>query len=241
MGDCRGARERASLQFVSVCPGSRLPALLVAGGMALACLGAVAGEWWRYPPRDEIQLSDTEGDPLALIVDKKHRLPPDYVPQNLVVLEAGTSRTTREVRVVRERVDPLRQLAAAARRDGIDLAVLSGYRSFGRQRAVYASWVARQGGDQDATDRFSARPGHSEHQLGTAIDFTTKEIEDGIGPAFQRSRAAGWLKTHAPEFGFRLSYPKGREVETGYQHEGWHWRFWGEAAPDPEVDAERAD
>lgn len=226
---------------MSVCPGTRLPALLVAGGIALACIGAAAGEWWRYPPRDKIQLSDTEGDPLTLTVDKKHRLPSDYVPENLVVLEAGTIRTIREVRVVRDLVEPLRQLAAAARRDGVDLAVLSGYRSYGRQAAVYASWVERQGGDQDATDRFSARPGHSEHQLGTVIDFTTSEIEDGIGPAFHRSQAAGWLKTNAPPFGFRLSYPEGREAETGYQHEGWHWRYWGEAAQDAVGDAERAD
>ena len=57
------------------------------------------------------------------------------------------------------------------------------------------------------------------------------EIKDGIGPQFNRTKAAEWLAENAAQYGFRLSYPKGKERETGYVHEGWHWRYWGDSPP----------
>ena len=78
---------------------------------------------------------------------------------------------------------------------------------------------------------YRTEAGGSEHQLGTVVDFSTGEIADGIGPHFNRTKAAKWLAANARQFGFRMSYPKGKEAETGYMHEGWHWRYWGDARP----------
>ena len=64
-----------------------------------------------------------------------------------------------------------------------------------------------------------ASPGHSQHQLGTAIDFNTVNTKDENIPALQ------WLKKHAGKYGFSLSFPKGKEAETGYPYEAWHYRY----------------
>ena len=164
-------------------------------------------------------------------MDKGHRLPRDYVPKDLVEIPPEVIRSTARHRLKKEVLEPLRRLNEAARRDGIDLSVISAYRSYRRQAEVYKYWLQWSGGDVDATDKFSARAGHSEHQLGTVVDFSTAEIKDGIGPHFNKTKAAGWLAENAVQFGFRLSYPKGKEKETGYLHEGWHWRYWGDAKP----------
>jgi len=195
----------------------------------VAC--AWGSEWWRYPADEAIVVAVTTGDPLAIRVDKSHRLPADFVPTDLVEVPGEVMRVAgREVRVKRQLLEPLRKLGEAARAAGVDLAVLSGYRSFAQQGGVYAKWLKSQGGEVDATDRFSARPGHSEHQLGTAVDFTTIEIRDGIGPQFNRTMAARWLLGNAGRFGFRQSFPEGQEEKTGFMHEGWHWRYRGAGA-----------
>jgi D-alanyl-D-alanine carboxypeptidase len=72
---------------------------------------------------------------------------------------------------------------------------------------------------QEMADRESARPGASQHQLGTAIDFGS------ITDAFAETRAGRWLVAHAWEYGFSLSYPQGYEGITGYRYESWHYRF----------------
>jgi D-alanyl-D-alanine carboxypeptidase len=196
--------------------------------MSALLVCAAAADWWSYPSSTEIQLSETEGDELAIVVNKRHRLPENYVPQNLVELPSTVIRTRGKIRVKGELVEPLRHLNEAARKEGVDLSVVSGYRSFARQLDVYRSWLRREGGDVNATDKYSARAGHSEHQLGTVVDFSTAELKDGIGSQFNKTKAAKWLEFHANQFGFRLSYPQGRERATGYQHEGWHWRYWGD-------------
>ena len=128
-------------------------------------------------------------------------------------------------------LEPLRNSNAKAAADGVDLSVISGYRSFEYQEKTYRHWIDTNGGDRDAANRVSARPGHSEHQLGSAVDFSTAEINYGIGGRFHRTEACAWLLENAPNFGFRLSYPEGKERETRYSHEGWHWRYWDDYSP----------
>lgn len=188
-----------------------------------------ANPWWDYP--ETIVSADVSGDRFLILVDKAHRLPPDYVPGDLATITSDVIRTKKEIQVVRALLEPLRALAEKARRDGVDLSVISGYRSYQRQEELYTSYVRARNGDRAATDQFSARPGHSEHQLGTVIDFSTSEIADGIGDHFHRTSANAWLLANAPAFDFRLSYPAGKERETHYMHEGWHWRYYPPATP----------
>jgi D-alanyl-D-alanine carboxypeptidase len=73
----------------------------------------------------------------------------------------------------------------------------------------------------------SARAGHSQHQLGTAIDFSSAEINDGLSGIFANTQASKWLNENAWKYGFVISYPEGGEYATGYSYESWHYRYIG--------------
>lgn len=115
----------------------------------------------------------------------------------------------------------LEDLLKDAEKEGLVLRVASSYRSFSAQAALKSGYRVRFGTGANA---FSAEQGYSEHQLGTAVDFTTPAI-GGTFAGFDRTDAYGWLIEHAHEYGFILSYPKGNAY---YQYEPWHWRFVGE-------------
>jgi D-alanyl-D-alanine carboxypeptidase len=117
-------------------------------------------------------------------------------------------------------IDDTRGLIAEAAAEGHTLYVGSGFRSQSYQAAVFAAQVQRWG-DEDTANRYSARPGHSQHQLGTTIDFT-----NGFG-AFRQSPAADWLRDNAHRFGFVLPYTSAAVPLTGYVDEPWHGRWLG--------------
>ena len=75
--------------------------------------------------------------------------------------------------------------------------------------------------------RLSATPGHSQHQLGTAVDLTNAAADYKLGASFARTSAHRWLDHHAWEYGFVLAYPSGEEERTGYRWEPWHYRYVG--------------
>ena len=179
-------------------------------------------------PQRFLELADSVLDlqhEFILLVDKQHPLPPDYQPGDLVSLSdyhgrigyAAADRTVREAIV-----DDLLAMAEAARQDGVDLLVQSAYRSWSYQQTLYNNYVARHG--EEAAERFSARPGHSQHQLGTAVDFAP------IGHQFSGTDDDLWLRENAWRFGFSLSYPDGWEAVTGYIYEPWHYRWIGRHA-----------
>jgi D-alanyl-D-alanine carboxypeptidase len=111
---------------------------------------------------------------------------------------------------------------SAARSDGVTLLVASTYRSYAYQAEVWDRSVKEDGLAQ--TEASVARPGHSQHQLGTALDFGP------ISDAFAETKASLWLTANARRFGFSLSYPKGMTGVTGYRWESWHYRYIGKAA-----------
>jgi D-alanyl-D-alanine carboxypeptidase len=157
------------------------------------------------------------------IVDTTSRLPKGYVPPDLVaVSRAGLSGggTIRRIAIA-----DLKALAVAGRKAGVRLAVESGYRSEARQQQTFAGWV-RSSGEAEAR-RFSARAGHSEHQLGTAIDFKAAGGGSPWTHAFVHSRHGQWLAVNAWRFGWIQSYPPGAETRTCYGAEAWHYRFVG--------------
>ena len=118
--------------------------------------------------------------------------------------------------------ESLKLMAEAARKDGITLLASSSYRSYAYQTTVYNRLVKLQG--QEITDRESARPGTSQHQLGTVVDFGS------IDDSFAKTKACQWLNKHAGEYGWSLSFPDGYEEYTGYRWECWHFRYIGEKA-----------
>lgn len=120
----------------------------------------------------------------------------------------------------------LNQMLAAAKQQGFDLVAFSGYRSFEYQTTLYENYVKRDG--QAAADRYSARPGYSEHQTGLAFDIGERGKEDlWLTEEFGETPAGQWLFAHAQEFGFILRFPQNKEDITGYMYESWHYRYVG--------------
>jgi len=163
------------------------------------------------------------GDWPRTLVDTTFELPGSYVPPDLVPVSRAHVAGSGRIRAIV--VDDLRAMARAADHAGAPVGVRSAYRSYRRQAEVFAGWVAISGRDEAL--RFSARPGHSEHQLGTALDL---QAVGGAAPwqvDFAHSRQGRWLARNAWRFGFVISYPPGSEGLTCYGSEAWHIRYVG--------------
>ena len=154
------------------------------------------------------------------LVDKQHPLPAGYAPSDLVTLTGGSYQVSRAGLTLRQTAAAaLEEMAAAARADGVTLVVSSAYRSYDYQAEVYSRVVREMG--QEAADRESARPGHSQHQTGLVADFGS------IDDSFAQTAAGRWMAANALRFGWSLSYPDGYENVTGYRWESWHFRYVG--------------
>ena len=123
----------------------------------------------------------------------------------------------------------LKAMAKAARKAGRAIAVRSAYRSYTSQKSVFAGWKARSGYKQAL--KYSARPGHSEHQLGTTIDFRSASSQAAPWDYndWATSKPGAWMKANAWKYGFVMSYPKGKLSKTCYGYEPWHYRYVGRA------------
>jgi D-alanyl-D-alanine carboxypeptidase len=160
-----------------------------------------------------------------VLVDRSYALPQDYAPKDLVSLPAFGVPTVggRDLLLRREAADHLKDLVAGAAADGEELVVASAFRSYLDQGYTHERLKSIYGSEADA---MSASPGHSQHQLGTAVDFTNSVAAYQVQPVFGQTGAAWWLQSHATRYGFVLSYPPGKD-ETGYQFEPWHYRYIG--------------
>jgi len=157
---------------------------------------------------------------LRELVDKKHSLPAGYAPSDLVTLTDGSYRVSRSgLTLRRAAAAALEEMAKAARADGVTLVPSSTYRSYDYQTQVYNRNVKEMG--QEAADRESARPGHSQHQTGLVVDFGS------IDDSFAATAAGRWMSANASRFGWSLSFPDGYEDVTGYRWESWHYRYVG--------------
>ena len=173
---------------------------------------------------DLYSVLDQDKDFLLVLVDKTHYLQPDYVPEDLIPLKKNDlyniSRNDLSLRIPVEKA--LQVMSQGAKKDGITLLVSSTYRSYDYQKKLFARYVAQDG--EALAERYSARAGTSQHQLGTAIDFGS------ITDEFAETKQGKWLYAHAAEYGFSLSFPAGYEDVTGYMWECWHYRYIGKDA-----------
>ena len=142
-----------------------------------------------------------------LIVNKRYPLSAQYNP--------GENPTAKAA---------LLKLIADMRGAGYDISdQYSGFRSYDTQAELYQNYVNRDG--KEAADRYSARPGYSEHQSGLAFDLI-----DGQGNLLEEAGASQWLLENAANYGFIVRFLKGKEASTGYMPESWHLRFIGQEA-----------
>lgn len=185
----------------------------------------VNSNWWEYPK--EIYPTKRDGNDLLVLVNKQYKLPSTYAPSDLVKASNSGIRRGENYYLRNVVIPDLTRMITDSKVDGIDLSIVSGYRSYQSQADTYKYWLNKNNNNVDLVDTFSARPGHSQHQLGTVIDFSTSEIGDRLGDEFENTKASNWLASNASEYGFVLSYPKGYESITGYKFESWHYRYVG--------------
>ncbi len=153
---------------------------------------------------------------------KVYFLNDNYVPASLSAIDSQYLFDKNRPELVLGGVLPyLQGLLAAAARDGVTLQIVSAYRSFYEQASLKLGYKIVYGAG--TANQFSAEQGYSEHQLGTAVDFSTPEVKNTFLD-FATSTAYRWLTDNAYRYGFILSYPPNN---TYYQFEPWHWRFVG--------------
>jgi zinc D-Ala-D-Ala carboxypeptidase len=158
------------------------------------------------------------------ILDSYYRLSSTYKPTTLV--STSNAGLNGGYKVRKGIVKDLKLMAAAARKASARFSVQSAYRSYSTQKSTFAYWVKVHG--YAVALKESARPGHSEHQLGTTVDLRTY---GGKAPwdvtDWGKSKAGKWLAANSWKYGFILSYPKGKTAITCYTYEPWHFRYVG--------------
>ena len=160
----------------------------------------------KYPAPSKNTPGLYKGD--VLIVNKKYGLPSTYNP--------GINATAQKA---------VNAMVADAKKQGVTLTTISAYRSYSYQSTLYNNYVTKHGKAQ--ADRFSARPGHSEHQTGLAFDFGGVSKTHWLESSFESTKEGKWLASNAHLYGFHLRYQKGKEHITGYMYEPWHFRYIG--------------
>ncbi|MCJ8505211.1 M15 family metallopeptidase [Kocuria flava] len=154
----------------------------------------------------------------TVVVNKLRPLDPvDYVPADL--------RRVRAERLEVRAATAFDGLVRAAKRDGVNVVPISGYRSYAQQASLYDSYVRQYG--QEVADTIAARPGHSEHQTGLAVDVGNASGVCALQDCFEGTPVGAWVADHAAEHGFVIRYPEGAEHVTGYAYEPWHLRYVG--------------
>ena len=161
---------------------------------------------------------------LFFLIDKKHTASSSYAPKDLVSLKKNSLFDLNKagMKIRPEAYSALNEMAQAALNEGIRLLVSSAYRSYSYQENLFNYWVSVDGLEE--AERESARPGTSQHQLGTAVDFGS------ISDDFDKTQMGQWIYKNAADYGWSLSFPKGYEDVTGYRWECWHFRYIGKNA-----------
>lgn len=177
---------------------------------------------------DAEAVGDPANDWATIVVDANLALPSDFEPPDLVdAAEAGFDTGDRIRQIIVEDLDALRQ---AAEDHGTPLGLVSAYRSYSYQQGLYDRAVEREG--EAEAQQGTARPGHSEHQLGTVVDLLEAGSQD-LTQEFATTPAGQWLADNAHTFGFVVSYPDMPTSRTCYEYEPWHLRYVGRDAAGP--------
>lgn len=165
-----------------------------------------------YTNISEVDMSKDE----LMLVNKFHQLDEEYEPSDLEKVTIGYGYLRKNAN------DALNKMNEDAKKNEINLYVTSSHRPFDMQKRVYDNYVLSDGVEE--ADEYSARPGHSEHQTGLAVDFIK---QGGSFRTFYQSDDFTWLIDNAYKYGFILRYPENKEDITGFIYESWHYRYVG--------------
>jgi LAS superfamily LD-carboxypeptidase LdcB len=157
------------------------------------------------------------------IVNKVTSLPGNYRPDDLVKIPQKWNFHAPDYPkyLRRQVVMMIGRMLQYAEEQGVHIRVFSAFRSYAKQRYLYLDAISSYGENQNKV----AKPGHSEHQLGTTVDLCGLDPKTVLNPYFDRTKEGVWLKKNAPKFGFYQSYTKENQHLTGYIPEPWHYRF----------------
>ncbi len=150
-----------------------------------------------------------------VIANKTFSLPDTYEPVDSYLPNSDNHKD----RIDKTTMEAFKQMEADAEGEGVDLYIISGYRSYSTQQNLFNKYCSQDG--EAAADRYSARAGYSEHQTGYCFDLNS------VADSFADTKEGKWLDKNAYRYGFVIRYPKGKEDVTGYQYEAWHLRYVG--------------
>ena len=158
-------------------------------------------------------------DGKLMLVNKYYYLDKNFEGDNLVNVEPnyGVGMLNKEA------YEAFKRMSNDARNEGLYILSRSPYRSYGTQYSIYNNYKNTRG--LAWADSWSARPGHSEHQTGYALDvksYTSDSLD-----SFGYTKEYAWMQNNAHKYGFILRYPSGKEFITGYNFENWHYRYVG--------------
>jgi len=155
-----------------------------------------------------------------ILVNKYIYLPIDYVPNNLETID--NKYTDGNKLLVSDARINLEEMAMDAKKEGLNIRVISAYRDYNYQKELYNKYVLKDG--KDIADTYSARPGFSEHQTGLVIDVDNINLSY---EQFESTEEFNWMKNNSYKYGYILRYPEDKEYITGYYYEPWHYRYVG--------------
>lgn len=156
----------------------------------------------------------------TILVNKYTSLPKDYIPNNLENLDEKYS--VKGMKLVKEAKEAFEALSKDASLNNLTIKAMSTYRSYHYQENLYNNYVKTDG--EDEANKYSAKPGHSEHQTGLALDVYNEALPY---TDFEKTEEYKWMQENAYKYGFILRYPKDKENITGYSYESWHYRYVG--------------
>ncbi|MCY7884815.1 LD-carboxypeptidase LdcB [Bacillus spizizenii] len=167
---------------------------------------------------------------ILALVNKQYALPGNYEPSDLVVpdVEFSFEEKIQKRYIRKEAADALKTMFDAAKKEGYELAAVSGYRSYDRQKVIFDNEVSLKG--EKKAKEAVAYPGESEHQTGLAMDISSRSNGFELNEAFGSTADGKWVQDNAYKYGFIIRYPKNKEDITKYEYEPWHLRYVGKKA-----------
>ncbi len=163
----------------------------------------------------------TNYDDIDAVVNKYYKLPDNFEAKDLVSIDSKYKKSSYNYRLRKQAAEALYKMIDAAAEDGIKLWVVSAYRTESTQKTLFNNSKNSDGLEHALL--FSAKPGHSEHQLGLAVDLNNASSK----AHFENTKEYDWLIKNSYKYGFIERYPKGKEFITGYGFEPWHYRYLG--------------
>ena len=162
-------------------------------------------------------------DKITKLVNKDNGIEKNYIPNDLVSVNVAS--TKNNILVSQCIKTSLKNMFEAGKEEGMNLYLVSGYRSSDYQAKLYANALKKY--SKSYTQKYVAKANHSEHQTGLAVDISAKSINYRLTRNFESTDEGKWLAENAHKYGFILRYKKDRVDDTGYGYEPWHFRYVG--------------